>query len=354
MSTLALFLLGLFGTVLNRLLFRFALVPMGQMTHLFSIYTNASYLAFFGAVLRLEQAKGTSFVRELRFLTQGDGRLLALGAGISECVGFTLMPLAVRNLPGSILAVVAQSMVAFTMVLSYSLLGKRFDSRQVLGVCVVLTGICISTYPKYTADGSLDDHSGTNLLQNIGILLLSYFFVSLCFVLKELAFKRLARELLRKGLESELKSGFNVRMNFATNFVAALWQGLLLWCLWPLNFMYITPLSRGEYFRRALAVLRDQQEMAIVVLYIAANLFYLVVTVTVIRRMSAVIAVLVGSLAVPLCALAFCFDWPGLPAERFSWHLPLGLLVIGIGIALYNHKQISGTLERRPSGSRSD
>lgn len=332
-SALLLSALCLFSTVFNRMAFRFVLVPMGRLTHLLSCTTNFVYILFFAAVVRYRLRSGSVNKNNWEFTFNGNGKWLMAGAGLAECTAFTLMPLFARNLPGSMLAVLSQSMIPFSMMFSIIAFQRSYSNLQYFGVAVVMLGIAVCSYPKAIADSALAGVGGAGLgkfvFNSVG-LLLSYSFIAGSFVFKEKCFRRFTEE---KG-EGETLDG-NV-----VNLTAAIWQCGALWVLWPFNFKFITPMSPVEYFSAASTVFSSPSLSGVVALYWIANIYYLGTSLTLVSKLNSVIALLVGAVAVPISALLFCLNWPVLGAETFSGYTVAGLLVIFGGLLIFNHKAL--------------
>lgn len=332
-AALGLSLICLISTVMNRMTFRFVLVPMGRLTHLLSVTTNLVYIVFFALVVQYKMKSGAITNESWDFAVKGRGKWLLLCAGLAECTAFTLMPLFARNLPGSMLAILSQSMIPFSMLFSIIAFKRSYDSKQYLGVAVVLAGIGVCSYPKAVAEAAVLGAEGSGLakfLANSVGLLLSYSFIAASFVFKEKCFKRFA---------DESKSGNPLDGN-VVNLAAAMCQCGALWVLWPFNFRFITNLSLAEYFGAAKGVFTSAGAAAVVALYWIANIYYLGASLTVVQKLSSVIALLVGAVAVPISALLFCINWPVLGAETFTGFTVAGLLVIFGGLLIYNHKSL--------------
>eukprot|EP00930_Biecheleria_cincta_P034895 TRINITY_DN24050_c0_g1_i1.p1 TRINITY_DN24050_c0_g1~~TRINITY_DN24050_c0_g1_i1.p1 ORF type:complete len:428 (+),score=63.12 TRINITY_DN24050_c0_g1_i1:50-1285(+) len=325
-AALGLSLICLLSTVMNRMTFRFVLVPMGRVTHLLSVTTNLVYIAFFASVVQYKMKSGAITSESWDFATKGRGRWLLLCAGLAECTAFTLMPLFARNLPGPSFRDMLANFCGAD-------LGRGYDSLQYIGVAIVLAGIGVCSYPKAVAEAAVLGSDGSGLakfLANSVGLLLSYSFIAASFIFKEKCFKRFS---------AESTSGSSLDGN-VVNLAAALCQCGALWVLWPFNFKFITPLSPAEYFGVAKGVFTSASAAAVVALYWIANIYYLGASLTVVQKLSSVIALLVGAVAVPISALLFCFNWPVLGAETFTGYTVAGLLVIFGGLLTYNHKSL--------------
>eukprot|EP00439_Symbiodinium_sp_Y106_P035209 s1045_g4.t1 len=66
-----------------------------------------------------------------RFALRGPGLRLLAGSGACEAAAFVLLPLFASMLPGSLLPVMSQGLLIFSMAFSAMLLGRRYDLVQV-------------------------------------------------------------------------------------------------------------------------------------------------------------------------------------------------------------------------------
>jgi len=322
---------ALAGTVMNRTTFRFALVPMAPVTHVFSITTNLCYLAFFCTLVRSHVRAGKISNEAFQYVMKGKGRQLLACAGVSDSIAFTAMPLFARQLPGSIIPISAQAMLPLSMLFSYIFLGRRYDNRQVQGVLLVIAGVAIFSYPKVIQekDGLGTFGSSTDFICTMLGLMGCYVFVSASLVLKEKCFRQFQAEYPSKSLDRDL-----------VNLTEALWQGMILWLLWPFNFMYLTPLSVQEYFTVCKGIFTDPSEFAVIGIYWTAHVFYLMTTTLMLDKQSATVSVIVQAIAVPLTSLLFCFNWPRLGGESLHALTIVGLVVVCIGFLTYEHVNV--------------
>ncbi|CAJ1441953.1 unnamed protein product, partial [Effrenium voratum] len=152
----------------------------------------------------------------------------------------------------------------------------------VLGVVVVAVGVGICTWPSLAGSGELSAAFGSSLAQMLAALglFLSYAFIALSLVLKELALLRFKTWLKEtEGIEGEM----SLQM---VNFATALWQGFTLLLLWPLNFALLTPLSTSVYLSQAYTAFRGAGPWLLA--YLVVNLVYTAVTTSVLKQLSAV------------------------------------------------------------------
>lgn len=328
----------LFSSGANKVLLRILLVLVSRYAFMLGVLTNVVYITTFGLQFRLALAAAGESDDESRsdsfkFALNGGGLHLLAGAGACEAIAFVLLPWFASLLPGSLLPVMSQGLLIFSMIFSWVILGRRYDLLQVLGVVVVAAGVGICTWPNLHGDG-LEVFSGSSekLLAAVG-LFVSYGFISFSLVLKELAFVRFKTWRRENGHK---KGELNLEM---VNFATALWQGWALMLLWPVNFALLTKLDTAAYFSSAYHAFVKAGPW--LVAYLAVNLVYTEVTTMVLKQLSAVIFLLVNVLNVPLVSLFFCFKLPLLGAAPFRWSFVAGLVVIIGGLLTYNHKTLT-------------
>jgi len=329
----------LFSSGANKVLLRILLVLVSRYAFMLGVLTNVLYIITFGLQFRIELAAAGESDDESRSdsfkfaLKNGLGLHLLAVAGSCEAIAFVLLPYFASLLPGSLLPVMSQGLLIFSMFFSWVILGRRYDLLQVLGVVVVAAGVGTCTWPNLHGDG-LEAFSGSSdkILAALG-LFLSYGFISFSLVLKELAFVRFKTWRRENGHK---KGELNLEM---VNFATALWQGWALMLLWPVNFALLTNLDTAAYFKSAFHAFKVAGPW--LVAYLAVNLVYTEVTTMVLKQLSAVIFLLVNVLNVPLVSLFFCFKLPLLGAAPFRWSFVAGLVVIIGGLLTYNHKTLT-------------
>jgi len=339
-AAVALGLVFMGSTVANRIIFRLVLVPMGSFGHLLATTTNMVYLAvFFVAILYDGSRAGSGDAavttviggKAWNFALRGRSGLLLALSGVMQATVFTVMPLFASRLPGSMLPVMSQTSIPFSLILSGLLLGRRYDVLQEVGVILVLLGTAVCSYPKYVVSSMAqlaDAHLPSFVFNMLG-LLVAYFFNSASLVLKEKAIIQYEDENEGKKLSGKL-----------VNLVSSLWQAAALFALWPLNFALLTPLAAKAYFIQAWSVVCQPSTAVLLLLYWGVNIFYVIMTVKAIRRLSSVAVLLIQAFSVPITALLFCFNLPLLPAEPFSFFFVGGLLVILTGVLTFNHRSL--------------
>lgn len=329
----------LFSAAGNKILLRILLLFASPYTHLLGVLTNALYIVTFAVQLSWAGVSRRDVAASLQFASRGFGLRCLAVAGLCEAMAFVMMPLFASRLPGSLLPVMSQGLLLFSMLFGIPLLGKRYTGQQVAGVATVVSGVCICTLgggftragvSPATAGSAVEPLSGFSsvayYLFNAAGLFGAYAFIALAITVKELAFRQ-----FREAAPAE--SGNALRME-VVNLFTALWQGLALLLLWPVNFALITPLTVAEYFATGATALWCAR--GLLLLYLCVNLSYTVSTTAVLQRLSAVALLLTNVLNVPLVSLIFCLKLPLLGATPFRMSLLVGLVVIVAGLIMYN------------------
>lgn len=327
----------------NKVLLRILLVRVHNYAFMLGVLTNLLYITIFGLQFRYElktagEQDDESQADSLKFALNGGGLRLLAVAGACEAAAFVALPSFASVLPGSLLPVMSQGLLIFSMIFSWAILGKGYDLLQVFGVVVVATGVGICTWPNLTADfvaASDEDFvegATGKIVCAIG-LFMSYGLISVSLVLKELCFVRFKQWRRENGHK---KGDLNLEM---VNFATALWQGWALMLLWPVNFAVLTTKDTATYFRSAFEHFKKAGMW--LVAYLGVNLVYTEVTTIVLKQLSAVIFLLVNVLNVPLVSLFFCLKLPLLGAAPFRWSFVAGLVVIIGGLLTYNHKTLT-------------
>jgi len=314
---------------------RLLLVWLAPFTHLLGVVTNLLYVIAFGTMLGTGAVSidGPAIGASIRFARDvgSPGSWYLALAGCSEAMSFVLMPYFASRLPGSLLPVMAQGLLLFSMLFSALLLGTRYDRWRVLGVVIVIGGVCLSSIGG--ALGSTAGGISVRVFDLIG-LFTSYGFIALSMCLKELAFTTFARQSGKlRTLRDEVVNAFT-----------AVWQCLGLFCLWPLNFALLTRQEPSAYFAAGWHTLISSWPL--LVPYLIVNLTYTTVTTIALRRLSVVAMLLVNVLNVPIVALIFCLDLPLLGAAPFHWCFVTGLGIITAGLLLYNQRSLRDAVRR--------
>mmetsp|Transcript_95891 Transcript_95891/g.271325 ORF Transcript_95891/g.271325 Transcript_95891/m.271325 type:complete len:251 (-) Transcript_95891:95-847(-) len=247
-----------------------------------------------------------------------------------------MLPLVLPRFPKAIAPLMSQTLLPISMLLNTVLLSRKYSPVQVAGVVVTVLGIYVA---------STGGRGGAAVSLGLGELAvpvfgsaLAYFFLAASFVFKDVAFVRSSRE----GYKLDL---------FVLEGVAAIGQCAALALQWPMNFVLLTDLSPRLYFQEVLDAFFGAAGLmpGLLVLYWFGNILYRLATLRAVRQLSSLATMLANLLSVPLSSLVFCLPL-GLPLlgppEPFSMRLVAGLLLICLGLVIYNWALLWGACGR--------
>lgn len=326
-------LLYLATLVANKVTFRLVLVDLAPYSHLLAVCTNVIYFLLFVVLCMWQEQQGRITVESWRFVVTGKAGWYLAGAGTAEALTFTMMPFSAARLPGTMLPVMSQMMIPFSMFLGTLALGRRYGALQYIGVFVVLSGVAVCTYPIAFKQGGLRASLG---------LMLSYFCFTASLVLKEATF-RIHHAEQPKGGE---------RLNsFLVSLASTAWQAAVLWVLWPLNFQYVTNLPPAQYVagaaRLILRVRGAGPVLLLVTLYWVAGVSSVLFSAFSASRISPLAVLVLGMVSIPVTAGLFCFPMLSmLPTESVTYSLVIGVVVILLGLGIFNLKAFSASSTR--------
>lgn len=227
-------------SVVNKVLFRLVLCSVGKYVHALSTSTNCAYLAYSWTIVFAKWLFGTEAQRKqlggMLTFARENWRLFA-STGVCESIAFTLMPIGTPGLPKAVVPVVAQLTLPMSMALNACLFKKKYSIAQAFGIVLIVMGIVIDTAadPTTTTD---ENHSLRDLVGPFLITTLSYFFLVLSLILKDVAFT--VSSNADKKLDIFLLEG-----------LAGIGQGIALLLQWPMNFALLTDLSPSGYLKAA-------------------------------------------------------------------------------------------------------
>ncbi|CAK0894291.1 unnamed protein product, partial [Prorocentrum cordatum] len=322
-------------SVINKVLFRMVLVHV----HTLSCSTNVAYLCNSWFAVLLKARWGSSEQREdlrkmVRFACRHWDLLASIG--VCESAAFTMLPLVLPRFPKAIAPLMSQTLLPTSMLLNTVLLRRKYSKVQVGGVVVTTMGI-------YVASASESGHSAMSLgpgelAMPIFGSALAYFLLGMSFVFKDVAFVRSERE----GCKLDL---------FFLEGLAAIGQCVALALQWPMNFVLLTGLPPRLYFQAAREAFFSVEGLmpGLLILYWAGNISYRLASLRAVRRLSSLASMLANLFSVPLSSLVFCLPL-GLPLlgppEPFSMRLVAGLLLICLGLVIYNWALLWGACGR--------
>lgn len=306
-----------------------ALVPLSGHIFFLGQLQTFYYLLVYFAVLGLRFRSGVVTRQMVRLPFMMPGTFVAIGAveALASLLGF----LGAANLPGVVLPLLAQTILLWQVLLAVTVLRKRLSVSQVLGVGLVMGGVCLAAWPQ----GGGSPLDGINPMY-AAIFVVSMLFPALDTLLKERVF-RLARVKLGTDLDLFVCNSFGslsqcvfvflllpamtairgMSMRDLPGYLAEGWQ-----C-----FRGITPSCGGDC----------SLSPALPVAYILCNLAFNVSALELIKSAGNVVMSLTMSAIVPLTILAFATNLPFLPpAPPLGPCFLLGTVGLFAGLLLFN------------------
>mmetsp|Transcript_2709 Transcript_2709/g.8224 ORF Transcript_2709/g.8224 Transcript_2709/m.8224 type:complete len:382 (-) Transcript_2709:1865-3010(-) len=318
-------------SVANRITHRILLVPMRDYTFLISQFVSFAYVVIYGSILYKRHKAGIVTSDMIRFARAKWTTFAAIGG--LEALTFTIQLYTAARLPGGLIGILSQGILPFTMVLSAIFRGKQYTPLQILGVGVMILGVLTSLYPSFSA---LPSAMGADLTFNALLYFVSAGFVALALVLKE------------NALQGANLDVFVV--NTSSSFMQLIGTILLL----PFSLTVALGSQRdkfGSYVAEGLRTFAGLQGMAITpflgFLYIAANVTMNIIGLTLVKRMSAVATMVTSFVTVPLITLVFCLNLPLLIPTPFTPLFLLGVLIVMVGLGMYNWNLISAAIDKK-------
>lgn len=306
------------SAVANRVANRILLVPMAKHSLFLSLATSAAQLAAY-LLLLLSRSWHQSLSPFLAFVA--DFWVPLCLTGLCEGCFYPLVFAAAAKLPGGLVQVLNQSIVPYTVLFSVVLVGRSYESLQLLGVAVVLFGVLVAVGMPLGVD--LQGGAWNDVLQCTG----AYSLLAMGVTLKDLVFKQ------SQAAEVQLPQELIILTVCAT--CAAVQFSVQL-----LAFPLLVP-EVDERRRLISAGWRCLQGAAapaapwIALTYWVCNVVFSLTTLRLVRKASAATVVLANVAALPLSALVFCCPLPLLQRQPFQWSFAVSLILVVVGNLLY-------------------
>lgn len=322
--------------VANRVSNRVLLVFMLRHPYFLALATSVVQLAVYSALLRRRAVRGLVTDRMWHFAAKNPWLLASFGA----CEG-AFLPLvfyAAARLPGSLVQVLNQMLIPFTVLFSAALLRSRYTATQLLGVGTVLAGVLILAVLPSDVAAAIASASRPRS-QDILLCTVAYALLAMGMVVKEIVLTKYAKanpDTPTRGFDYSL---FIASATFARTFV--------VFCGWPIFNHWAAPGT--SIWRDALAgvhILQQPFVLSLAVFYWASNTILSVTAMLLVQRSTAAAVVLANVVAFPLSTLLFCCPLPCLQPEPFKWRLLVSLVLVVAGNLLYNLRAIQGLTRR--------
>ena len=249
---------------------------MRDYTFFISQFTCICYVIAYSSFFYFRRRKGVITAPMLNYASRH--WYIFASVGLLEAVNFLLALHSAARLPGGLISVLSQTGILWSVLLSYALLRRRFDWRQLLGVFIVAAGVTTCTLPQAAAAG-LAVGASRELLTNTLLFLASTGCGALTSILKEWAFSRADLDI------------------FVVNTLGSTAQCFFTLALLPVSLALATTLPAGEYLRRGWAAFWGATHPSmpwLAIAYILANLTVNISALTLVKRGGAVSATVAG------------------------------------------------------------
>ncbi|CAL1129504.1 unnamed protein product [Cladocopium goreaui] len=298
----------------NRVLYKVALVPLGDYVFFLAQFTTFGYVFAYWSALLINRSRGAVSDGQLRFAKERWQTFASIGA--LEAGSVLLGMLSAKSLPGEILPVLSKLFLVFQMIFSRLLLQRSYSQSQLSGCALCVLGVIAS--------------AGSSLrLRSFGASPALLFVLSLALP----ALASVLKEKLFADARAQLKEELNV---FVVNTLGSSGQAVCVLLLLPVLAELQGVGDIGDYLQEGAEAFGSSPIWPC--FYLATNLLFNVSVLTLLRTTSAVSVSLAMALAVPITAVAFAscdipLLGPGQPLDRF---FGFGLILIIAGLCLYH------------------
>ncbi|KAG6542546.1 hypothetical protein Mapa_016017 [Marchantia paleacea] len=319
-------------SISNRILYKMALVSMREYPFLLAQMTTFGCSIAYSTILYFRIRAG---IVTKEMLNIPKAQFVAVGA--LEALGFSTGMAAGAVLPGALPLVFYQVLLVWQLLLSASILGRRYGKSTIGGCFLVVVGVVIialaSSAPIVAAS------EGGHWLLWPSVMMLSAFFAAAASILKEHAFT-----------SSGSKGGHGSVDIFVVNSFSSGFQTLFLLIMLPL----LSKPSRGmisfpTYVRDGATCFFNAGASGqafspcvgaplVPLVYVLGNMSFNIAALSLLKASSAVVSSLTTTLAVPLAIYAFTMPLPllGSPHPLSPGLLSLGSSILVLGLTSYN------------------
>ncbi|XBH57624.1 hypothetical protein VPH35_079197 [Triticum aestivum] len=319
--------------VMNRVLYKLALVPMKNYPFFLAQVLTFGYVVVYFSILFVRYQAGI-VTKEMLALPKSRFMLI----GLLEAMGVASGMAAAAMLPGPSIPVLSQSFLVWQLILSVIVLGRKYRANQILGCLLVTTGVILSVVSGANGGSSLSDVK----FFWPAVLMASSACQAGASIIKEFVFIDGA-----KRLEGKRPDIFVVN-SFGSGF-QALFVLLLLPFLSNLKGIPLTELP--AYVNRGAACflnvgggnLNDCPGAPLLpLLFITMNMAFNISVLNLVKMSTALVASLTATLAVPLSIYVLSLPLPYMPGgTSLSTSFLVGAAVLVLGLLLYNLPQNS-------------
>lgn len=246
---------------------------------------------------------------------------------------------------GSVQQLLNQTLIPFTMLMSFILLGKLSSTQHIVGAAIILIGVAVVLTPHMFADNSEPTlrHSHTLVLVSSIVYCLSNLPFAVAYVYKEYGFKDL-----------------NIHPIHLTQWVSV-YQCIIGFLVMPLqmipgfgseNGMTIEQSLNGmkmgwECFMQQSDRCQENRASLLLWTYCIVNFLYNLAGLYLVKHGSSILNAISGAIILPLTVISFTLPILGVYQEKFDWLTILGLVVVLTGFTVWKAAGLMDT--RLPS-----
>ncbi|XP_009414763.1 protein CLT2, chloroplastic [Musa acuminata AAA Group] len=313
--------------VLNRVLYKLALVPMKEYPFFLAQVTTFGYVAVYFFILYLRYSAGI-VTKEMLALPKSQ----FIAIGFLEALGVASGMSAGAMLPGPAIPILSQTFLVWQLILSVLILGRKYSFIQVFGCLLVTAGVVISV-----ASGANNGEflSQVELLWP-ALMVASSAFQAAASILKEFVFIDGAKRLWGKPPDI-----------FVVNSFGSGFQALFVFLLLPFlsNIRGIPFAELPAYLRSGAACFLNVGSLTkgcegaplLPLLFIAMNMAFNISLLNLVKMSSALVSSLAITLAVPLSIYILSLPLPYIPeGASLNVHFVVGAAILVLGLIIYN------------------
>ncbi|XXG55798.1 hypothetical protein AAC387_Pa03g3389 [Persea americana] len=314
--------------VVNRVLYKLALVPMKEYPFFMAQVTTFGYVAFYFSFLYMRYRAGIVTKEML-----GIPKKLFVAIGFLEALGVAAGMAAGAMLPGPAIPILNQTFLVWQLIFSVWVLGREYSFSQTFGCILVAAGVVVAVSSGANDVGTLSE---VEFLWP-ALMIASSAFQAGASILKEFVFIDASKRLKGKPLDL-----------FVVNSFGSGYQALFVLLLLPLlSSLKGIPFAELPSYLRSGAGCEGAPLLPL--LYIAVNMGFNISVLYLVKISSAVVSSLAATLAVPLSIYVLTLPLPYLPqGDGLSPFFIIGSAILVLGLALYNIPQPAN------KGSKSD
>ncbi|KAF5832068.1 hypothetical protein DUNSADRAFT_12181 [Dunaliella salina] len=338
----------------NRVLFKIALVPMGNYVFFLAQFQNFGYLLVYFTTLLIRVRAGAVTSEML----QVDKRPFIL-IGACEAASQVFSMIGASHLPGVLIPIINQSYLLWSFLLAALILKTRFHPSQLIGALLVVVGVALSVLPPDLAASLWHGNPSTaasTLSGSAGIPGVELKYVALvvaCFSLPALA--SIMKDKIFRDERERLGRPLDI---FVVNSFGSAFQALFVVLLLPVTTSLArVPLSQlPDYLVRGSQCLRGltpacgtdcSLSPVLPFAYIVMNLLFNVSMLLLLRSIGAVGTTMVSSFLVPLTIAAFTLvPATFLPPPTLSSNFLLGAFILVCGQLIFNMPKLKAAFDR--------